>query len=132
MKKFERDFLPSPQDLIDEISREDNPQLIMSMLCRSYIVINMFPCDLYYSGKPWDTGFCLGYIIYAAPDDVLFLESCENILSSLAKNLAKKHYDIEDNRPFGIVMVLHCSHLLTSKFVHQIAFLESCYTKDSI
>lgn len=131
MQNFEQEYLPSPQELIEEISREENPDLILSMLRRAYIAVDMFPCDIWESDETWDSGFCLGYIIYAAPGDVSLLENCENILSSLSNNLAKKYYDTNDLRPFGVVMVLHYSEMSNAKFMHQVTFLESCYIKDS-
>ena len=129
MRNFEKESLPSPQEFIEEISREENSHFILSMLRRAYIVVDNFPCNVWESDEIWDTGFCLGYIIYAASDDVVFLENCENILSSLSNNFAKKYYDTSDLRPFGIVMVLDCNQIYDAKIVNQIAFLESCYAK---
>lgn len=114
MRNFEKEFLPSPQEFIKEISREENPHLILLMLRRAYIVVDMFPCDFWESDAIWDTGFCLGYIIYAASDDVAFLENCENILSSLSNNFAKTqhhvgfHYVLSDTlpRPFNPTYVI--------------------------
>lgn len=129
MQNFEQEYLPSPQEFIEEISREENPHLILSMLRRAYIVVDTFPCNVWQSDESWNSGFCLGYTIYAAPNDVSLLENCENILSSLSNNLAKKYYVNNDLRPFGIVMILHCSEISSAKAIHQISFLESCYSK---
>lgn len=119
------DSLPYPRDLIAALGIDNHVGI--STLERAHIAVAVFKCDLFNTSAAWDVGYCLGYIIYASPEDIVFLKYCETALSRLGNCLASKHYDKGDLRPYGTVLVQPHTKLFKLTLEEQIAFLESCY-----
>lgn len=119
------DSLPYPRDLIAALGIDN--RVGISTLERAHIVVAVFKCNFFNTSAAWDVGYCLGYIIYASPEDIVLLKYCETALSRLGNSLASKHYDKDDLRPYGTVIIQPHIKLLEITIDEQIAFLESCY-----
>ncbi|BAZ18484.1 hypothetical protein NIES4071_103690 (plasmid) [Calothrix sp. NIES-4071] len=101
------------------------------ILERTYMAATLFKCDSFNTGRAWDVGCCLGYCIYATPEDYPLLKLCEQGLSRFAQNLVSVYYDIQDRRPYGVVIVKQHAELLTLSTCDQIIFLSKCNAIDS-
>ncbi len=104
--------------------------LIRSYLRRSFIAIEPFSCPIFKTGKPWDLGYCLGYVVYAPPCDIAYLKNCEDILSRLGHSLSRILYAPDDTRPYGLVNVVSDVRLMNAHPLSQAHFLEHCWQID--
>ncbi len=121
----EYDILPYPHELIAGLGCDNSYGI--SALRRSCIAVTAFKCKFFGTGEPWDIGCCLGYTIYASPNDLAILKCCEALLSRLSNALASPYYNKNDLRPYGIVIVRPHTDIGQCTIDQQIAFLDSCY-----
>ncbi|BDA72424.1 hypothetical protein CAL7716_065900 [Calothrix sp. PCC 7716] len=125
MKNNYQDSLLIPKLLVESTSG-----LIRSHLERSHIAVEPLFCPIYETGEPWDVGCCLGYRIYARPEDIAYLKNCNNILSRLGHDLSRFLYAPDDKRPYGFVSVVSHLHLINAHLPYQINFLSVCSQLD--
>jgi hypothetical protein len=104
--------------------------LIRSHLQRSFIAIEPFMCPIYETGKPWDIGCCLGYVVYTLPSDIAYIKNCEDILSRLGNSLSRVLYAPDDIRPYGLVSVVSDVEVTSAHPLTQAYFLEHCFKLD--
>ncbi|GJD23048.1 hypothetical protein RIVM261_080040 [Rivularia sp. IAM M-261] len=116
--------------LIPKLLVESTNGLIRSHLERSHIAVEPIFCPIYETGEAWDVGCCLGYRIYARPEDVVYLKNCNNILSRLGHDLSRFLYAADDKRPYGFVNVVSHLHLINAPLPCQVNFLDSCWMLD--
>ncbi len=121
----EYDTLPCPHELIAGLGCDNT--IGMSALRRACITVTAFKCKSFRTGESWDVGCCLGYTIFASPDDLIMLQCCEASLSRLSKALASPYYNKNDLRPYGIVIVRPHTDIGQCTIDRQMAFLNSCY-----
>lgn len=124
------DVLPLPQELVAAI-RVDYSEGAQ-ILERTHITATLFKCDSFNTGKVWDVGYCLGYCIYAVPEDYPLLKYCERGLSGLSKKMVSAYYDVQDRRPYGTIIVKQHTELFSLSACEQIIFLSKCYDNNFI
>ncbi|OKH47655.1 hypothetical protein NIES2101_23335 [Calothrix sp. HK-06] len=118
------DVLPLPRSILAAL-RVDYFEGAL-ILERTYMTATLFKCDSFNTGKAWDVGYCLGYCIYATPEDYPLLKYCEYGLSRFTQNLISVYYNIQDRRPYGTVIVKQHTELLSLSTCDQIIFLSKC------
>lgn len=121
----EYDILPCPHELIAGLGCDNSYGMLA--LGRSCIAVTAFKCKSFGTGESWDIGCCLGYTIYACPDDLIMLKYCEAALSRLSNALASPYYNKNDLRPYGMVIVRPHTDIGQYPIDQQMAFLDSCY-----
>jgi hypothetical protein len=122
---YNSDDLVVPQVLVNATCG-----LIRSHLQRSFIAVEPFMCPIYKTGKPWDIGFCLGYVVYTLPSDIVYIKNYEDILSRLGHSLSRVLYAPDDIRPYGLVNVVSDVCLTNAHPLTQVYFLKHCFKLD--